>query len=112
MPIGAFWHRNARFYSRAATNSDRRTYYLNCRSIMNLSLTQTMDQDFNVVIERDGEGYYVASVPGLPGCHTQARTLDELKTRIREAIELCLEAADDAVEPLDFIGVEKVTVAQ
>jgi len=46
---------------------------------------------FDIVIERDQEGYYVASVPSLPGCHTQARSLDELTARIREAIELCLE---------------------
>lgn len=46
---------------------------------------------FNVVIERDSEGYYVASVPELPGCHTQAKSLDTLMERIREAIDLCLE---------------------
>jgi predicted RNase H-like HicB family nuclease len=51
-----------------------------------------MQQQFDVVIERDEEGYYVASVPQLPGCHTQARSLDEVSERIREAIELCLEA--------------------
>ena len=47
-------------------------------------------QKFSVVVERDEEGYYVASVPALPGCHTQARSLDKLMERIREAIELCL----------------------
>jgi predicted RNase H-like HicB family nuclease len=46
---------------------------------------------FNVIIERDSEGYYVASVPELRGCHTQAKSLDILMERIREAIELCLE---------------------
>lgn len=50
-----------------------------------------MSRDFNVVIERDAEGYYVASVPSIPGCHTQARSLDTLMDRIREAIALCLE---------------------
>ncbi len=50
-----------------------------------------MSREFNVVIERDEDGYYVASVPALPGCHTQARSLDELMERIREAIALCLE---------------------
>jgi Uncharacterized conserved protein len=50
-------------------------------------------RQFDVVIERDEEGYYVASVPQLPGCHTQARSLDEVTQRIREAVELCLEAA-------------------
>ncbi len=50
-----------------------------------------MKREFNVIIERDADGYFVASVPNLPGCHTQAKTLDELVERIREAIELCLE---------------------
>ncbi|MBO3841713.1 MAG: type II toxin-antitoxin system HicB family antitoxin [Candidatus Brockarchaeota archaeon] len=43
---------------------------------------------FAVIVEKDEDGYYVASVPELPGCHTQAKTLDELTDRIREAIEL------------------------
>lgn len=51
----------------------------------------TMGRDFNVIIERDSEGCYVATVPSLRGCHTQAKSLDELMDRIREAIELCLE---------------------
>jgi predicted RNase H-like HicB family nuclease len=46
--------------------------------------------EFDVIIERDAEGYYVASVPSLAGCHTQARSLDELMDRVREAVELCL----------------------
>lgn len=69
-----------------------------------------MHKEFNVVIERDSEGYYVASVPSLQGCHTQARSLDELMLRIREAIELCLEEQEE-VEPLEFIGVQKVSLA-
>jgi predicted RNase H-like HicB family nuclease len=50
-----------------------------------------MKRNFRVVIERDKEGYYVASVPALPGCHTQARSFDELMDRVREAIALWLE---------------------
>lgn len=69
-----------------------------------------MNKDFSVVIERDSEGFYVASVPELKGCHTQARSLDELMERIREAIELCLEVQGE-VEPLEFIGVQKVRLA-
>jgi predicted RNase H-like HicB family nuclease len=46
---------------------------------------------FDVIIERDRAGYYVASVPALRGCHTQAKSLDVLLKRVREAIELCLE---------------------
>jgi predicted RNase H-like HicB family nuclease len=69
-----------------------------------------MSHDFDVVIERDSEGYYVASVPALPGCHTQARSLDELSERIREAIELYLEVEGEAPEPLEFVGIQRVTV--
>jgi predicted RNase H-like HicB family nuclease len=43
-----------------------------------------MSQQFDVVIEQDAEGYYVASVPALPGCHTQAKSLDVLMERIRK----------------------------
>lgn len=42
-----------------------------------------MAREFSVIIERDAEGYYVASVPALRGCHTQARSLDELMARVR-----------------------------
>lgn len=71
-----------------------------------------MTKDFNVVIERDGEGYYVASVPALPGCHTQARSLDALMERIQEAIELCLEVEAEDIEPLEFVGVQRVSLAE
>jgi len=69
-----------------------------------------MAHQFDVVVEKDSEGNFVASVPALPGCHTQARSLDELMTRVREAIELCLEEQGSAPEPLDFVGVQRVTV--
>ncbi len=46
---------------------------------------------FNVLIETDEDGYFVATVPSLPGCHTQAESRDELSSRIREAIEVCLD---------------------
>ena len=70
-----------------------------------------MAREFSVTIERDSEGHYVASVPVLKGCHTQAQSLDDLMERIREAIELCLEAQGDRIQPVDFIGVQKVTIA-
>ena len=68
-----------------------------------------MTRDFNVIIERDAEGYYVASVPELQGCHTQARSLDKLMERIREAIELCLEVEED-IDSNEFIGVQRIAV--
>lgn len=70
-----------------------------------------MNRDFNVLVERDSEGYYVASVASLPGCQTQAKSLDVLMERIREAIELYLEAEGGHGETLDFVGVQRVTIA-
>jgi predicted RNase H-like HicB family nuclease len=53
-----------------------------------------MTREFNVIIEKDEEGYFVASVPELRGCHTQAKSLDRLMERVKEAIALCLEVQD------------------
>ena len=69
-----------------------------------------MTKSFSVIIERDSEGFFVASVPELPGCHTQAKSLDKLMERIKEAIELCLEVEDIQDKPLEFIGVQRVLV--
>jgi len=70
-----------------------------------------LNSNFDVVVERDEEGYYVASVPALPGCHTQARSLDELDRRIREAIELCLELEGPPERSLEFVGIQRVSIA-
>ena len=69
-----------------------------------------MKKEFNVVIEKDTEGYLIASVSDLPGCHTQAKSLDKLLERIKEAIELCLEKYGLADEPSEFMGIQKVAV--
>ena len=68
-----------------------------------------MARQFDVVVEKDSEGFFVASVPALAGCHTQARSLDELMVRVKEAIELCLEVQEDDTEELAFVGVQRVT---
>ncbi len=67
-------------------------------------------REFNVVVERDEDGFYVASVPGLHGCHTQARTQEELRERVKEAIELCLEVEAESPPKTKFVGIEQVTV--
>ncbi|MEI6971207.1 MAG: type II toxin-antitoxin system HicB family antitoxin [bacterium] len=67
-----------------------------------------MTKEFNVVIEKDEDGYFVASVPALRGCHTQAKSLDVLMKRIKEAIELCLEVEDPVSN--QFVGVQRVAV--
>jgi predicted RNase H-like HicB family nuclease len=66
-------------------------------------------REFNVIIERDEDGYFVASVPSLKGCHTQAKSLDVLMKRIKEAIKLCLEVEEEPVTN-EFIGVQRVSV--
>ncbi|MFZ3214325.1 MAG: type II toxin-antitoxin system HicB family antitoxin [Terriglobales bacterium] len=65
---------------------------------------------FTVVIERDEEGLYVATVPALRGCHTQAKSLDTLLKRTREVIELCLENGSDEIGSLELIGIQQVSV--
>ena len=69
-----------------------------------------MSQEFSVIIERDADGYFVASVPTLKGCHTQAKSLDELMERIKEAIALCLECEENLDDSLDFVGIQRVAV--
>jgi predicted RNase H-like HicB family nuclease len=71
----------------------------------------SMKRELNVLVERDRDGFYVASVPALKGCHTQARSLDELMQRIREAAELCLEVQGEEVDDLEFVGVQRLTIA-
>jgi len=68
-----------------------------------------MKREFSVVIERDEDGYYVGSVPELKGCHTQAKSLDELMERVKEAILLCLEVQGEEAG-IEFIGIQRVVV--
>ena len=72
-----------------------------------------MRKEFTIIIEQDEDGIYVASVPELEGCHTQAKTLDELRERVKEAIQLYLEVESDLINdvPLEFVGIQKVEVA-
>lgn len=69
-------------------------------------------QEFNVIIEKDSEGYFIASVPELRGCHTQAKSLDVLMKRIREAIELCWEVQGDDLHLNEFIGIQKIALSK
>jgi predicted RNase H-like HicB family nuclease len=66
---------------------------------------------FTVIIEKDKEGYFVGEVVELPGCHTQAKSLDELMERIKEAIELYLDVQGEALEKeLEFVGIQEITI--
>ena len=68
------------------------------------------ERKFTVVIERDEDGYYVGTVPTLRGCHTQAKTLDTLMKRVREAIELCLDSEDPGAGSLELVGVQQISI--
>lgn len=67
-----------------------------------------MRRSFAVVIEWDPDGGFIASVPALPGCHTQGETLDELRGNVREAVELYLEDEDVPEVLPEFVGVEQI----
>ena len=67
-------------------------------------------REFNVIIERDSDGWFVATVPALRGCHTQARSLDALMRRVKEATGLCLEAEREAGSSPEFIGVQRIRI--
>ena len=73
-------------------------------------LSPVKQREFNVIVERDEDGWYVATVPELAGCHTQAKSLDKLMVRIRETVELCLEVDRSPVNGSEFIGVQRIAV--
>ena len=66
--------------------------------------------DFTVVIEQDEDGIYVANVPELEGCYTQGKTLQQVLERIKEAIEVCLEGDKEKINPMRFVGIQKVFI--
>ena len=68
------------------------------------------EKAFNVLIEKDEDGYYVGSVVELPGCHTQAKTLDKLSERITEAIELYLETQKPR-RTTEFVAIQRIKVS-
>ncbi len=69
-----------------------------------------MEKSFNVIIEKDTDGYFIASVPSLKGCYTQAKSLDELMVRIKEVIELCLDS-EEMPTFNEFIGVQRLAIS-
>lgn len=80
---------------------------------MSLSSKKSMEKvhNYTVLIEQDEDGVYVAKVPDIPGCYTQGKTVSEVMERIKEAIEVCLEAEKgEQYEPLKFVGVQQIEV--
>ena len=76
-------------------------------------LRHTTRNQFKVLIERDEDGFFVASVPSLPGCHTQAKSLRTLHKRLQEAVELCLEVEQLKRQPIPqdkFVALQHIEV--
>jgi predicted RNase H-like HicB family nuclease len=77
------------------------------------------DLQFKVLIEQDENGMYVASVPELPGCYTQGKTLEQVRERIKEVIEMVLEEDKQLKKEkinsprsgFSFFGIEEVTIS-
>lgn len=66
--------------------------------------------DFIILIEQDEDRLYIARVPEIEGCYAQGKTLSEVLDRIKEAVEVCLEADKERINPLKFIGIQKIQV--
>jgi len=70
-----------------------------------------MTQEFNFIIERGEDGYLISEVIELPGCHTQAKSYDELIKRTKEAISLYLKCQKEPIDIFEkFVGIQKVAV--
>ncbi len=67
-------------------------------------------RSFHVIVERDEDGWYVGSVTELPGCHTQAKSLDQLREQIREAILAYIGPRKSVPKGITFVGVQTVEV--
>ena len=70
-----------------------------------------MSYNFTVLIEQGEDGAYIATVPALKSCYTQADTISELLEKIHEVIELCLEVEKDIPVSTKFIGVQQMEIA-
>ena len=70
-----------------------------------------MKNEYTILIEKDEDGYYVGSIPALPGCHSQARSVDQLMERMEEAITLWLEVEQETdPSPLEWVGIQRLAV--
>jgi len=65
---------------------------------------------YTILIEQDEEGWFVSEVVELPGCHTQAKTIDELISRTKEAIHAYLEDEEAVGLETNFIGLQQIEV--
>ena len=68
-----------------------------------------MGKKYTVIVEKDEDGWLVSEVVGLPGCHTQAKTMPELLNRTREAIKAYLEIGEETASK-EFVGIQHIEV--
>ena len=66
--------------------------------------------NFTTVIEKGEDGWYIATVPDIPGCYTQGKSIAQVLDRIKEAIEVCLEADKEDIEPMKFVGIQQIEI--
>ena len=66
--------------------------------------------ELNIIIEKGEDGYLISEVLEIPGCRTQAKSMDELIKRTKEAIEVCLESGKEEFTPIKIIGIQKIEV--
>lgn len=69
-----------------------------------------LNKTFNIIVEKGTDGYFISSVIELPGCHTQAKTYDELFVRTKEAIELYLDENKRFKPVSQFVGLQQISV--
>lgn len=71
---------------------------------------------FQVIVEQDEDGYYVAHVPALKACYTQAKTFEEAMENIREVIAMCVQEMREEGLEIDtqypeVIGIKTLEIA-
>jgi predicted RNase H-like HicB family nuclease len=67
--------------------------------------------NYTVLIEQDEDGMYIATVPDISGCYTQGKTVEQAMNRVKEAIQVCIEAEElEDIMPMKFIGIQQVEV--
>ena len=75
-----------------------------------MSLMHVMTKKYTIIIERDEDGWLISEVIGLPGCHTQAKTMDQLIERTKEAITAYTELEDTPTDSDEFLGLQHIEV--
>ena len=69
-----------------------------------------MKKKYTIIIEKDEDGWYVSEVVGLPGCHTQGKSIDQLIERTKEAIQAYLGNNEEPEIVEEFIGMQQIEV--